>query len=148
MTSPDISALRETTACEQRGRVQCSVCDRWFRNTGGLTMHHWGQQLDTSSTDDSTTTIQLRRRPGFIVAVTAQRLSSQEVLCAECGRRFSQPGDLKGHKLLIERAKPIEQLQDAVQCGGCQIRSGSTAKGVWLFTNVKEKTLVHSNYAL
>ena len=62
----------------------------------------------------------MRRRPGPVVAVTTQRPSSQGVLCAECGRRFNRPGDLKRHKCLIERAKPIEQQQDAVQCGGCQ----------------------------
>ena len=46
---------------------------------------------------------------------TEQRPSSKGVLCAECGRRFSQPGGLKRHKCLIERAKPIEQQQDAVR---------------------------------
>ena len=51
--------------------------------------------------------------------MSTQRLSSQGVLCAGCGRRFSQPRDLKRHKCLIERAKPIEQQQDAVQRGGC-----------------------------
>ena len=65
------------------------VYDRWFRSIGGLTVHHCGKQLDTSSTDDSITTIQLRRIPGPVVVVTAQRPSSQGVLCAECGRRFS-----------------------------------------------------------
>ena len=38
----------------------------------------------------------------------------------EYGRRFSRLGDLKRYKCLIERTKPIEQQQDAVQCGGCQ----------------------------
>ena len=121
MTSPDISVLqRDNSLCEQRGAVQCSVCDRWFMSIGGLTVHHCGKQLDTSSVDDSTTTIQLRRRPGPVVAVIAQRPSSQGVLCTECGRRFSRPGDLKRHKCLLERAKPVAQQQDAVQCGGCQ----------------------------
>ena len=80
-------------------------------------MHHCGKQLDTSSMDDSTTTIQLRRRPGPVVEV--QRPASQGVLCAECGKRFSWPGDLKRHNCLIERFKPIEQKQDTVQGEGC-----------------------------
>ena len=29
------------------------------------------------------------------------------ILCAEYGRRFSWPGDLKRHKCFIERAKPV-----------------------------------------
>ena len=61
------AAERQRPVCEQRGAVQCAVCDRWFRSIGGLTVHHCGKQLDTSSTDDSTTTIQLRR-PGPVVA--------------------------------------------------------------------------------
>ena len=44
--------------------------------------------------------------------------------------RFSQPGDLKRHKCLIERAKPIEQQQDAVQCSVEDVTSGSAAKEV------------------
>ena len=33
---------------------------------------------------------------------------------------FGQPGDLKSHKCLIERANPVAQQQEEVQCGGCQ----------------------------
>ena len=51
------AAERQWPVCEQRGAIQCSVCDCWFRSIGGLTVHHCGKQLDTSSTDDSTTTI-------------------------------------------------------------------------------------------
>ena len=76
------------------------------------------------------------------MVVTAQRLSSQGVLCAECGRRFGQPGDLKSHKCLIERDKPIEQQK--VQCSVKDVKSGSAEKEVWLFTNVKEKTQVQT----
>ena len=31
-----------------------------------------------------------------------------------------RPSDLKRHKCLIERAKPVEQEKNAVQYGGCQ----------------------------
>ena len=100
--------------CEHRGAVQCSVCEHWFSSIVGLTMHHCGKQLDTSSMDDGTTTIQLRRRTGFVKAVTAQRPSRQGVLYVECGRRFSRSGNMKRHMCLIERAKPVAQLKDAV----------------------------------
>ena len=79
---------RERPVCEQRGAVQCSVCNLWFRSIG-LSVHHYEKQLDTFSMDDSTTTIQLRRRPKPEMRVTAQRPSSQGALRAECGRRFS-----------------------------------------------------------
>ena len=40
VTSPDISVLqRQRPVCEQRGAVQCSVCDR----LGGLAVHHCGK---------------------------------------------------------------------------------------------------------
>ena len=94
--------------------------------------------------DDSATTIQLRRRPASVGAVTEFKPSSQGVLCAECGRKLSRPGDLKRHKCLIERAKPIEQQKDVVQCGGCQ--KWFLSKGDLGMHSVKEKTLVHSNY--
>ena len=80
------------------------------------------------------------------MVVTAQRPFSQGILCAECGRRFSWPGDLKRDKCLIERAKPIEQQKDAVQCGGCQ--KWFRSKETWVCTSVKEKTLVHSSYVM
>ena len=35
-----------------------------------------------------------------------------------------------------------------MQCNVEDVISGSTAKEIWLCTNVKEKTLMHSNYAL
>ena len=62
---------RQWLVCEQRGAVQCSVCDCWFRSIGGLTVHHCGKQLNISSMHHSTTTIQLRRRPEPVVVVTA-----------------------------------------------------------------------------
>ena len=81
-------------------------------------MHHCSKQLDTSSRDDSTTTIQLKRRAGSVVRVTAQRPSCQGVPCTECGK-FSWPSSLKRHKCLIERTKPVEQQEDAMQLEGC-----------------------------
>ena len=69
--------------------------------------------------DDSTTTIQLRRSPGPVVAVTAQRPPSQGVCVQSVAGGLVKPGDLKRHKCLIEMTKPIEQQKDAVQCGGC-----------------------------
>ena len=57
-------------------------------------MHYCVKQLDNSSTDDSTTTLQWRRH-GPVVAVTAQRIASQKVLYAECVRRFIRSSELK-----------------------------------------------------
>ena len=52
--------------------VQFSVqCECWPRSIGGLAVHRCGMQLDTSSGNDITTTIKLRR-PGPAVAVTSQ----------------------------------------------------------------------------
>ena len=36
--------------------------------------------------------------------------------CAECGRTFSRPGDLKRHKCLLERSRPVEEQRGSVQC--------------------------------
>ena len=41
--------------------------------------------------------------------------SNQGVVCAECGRKFSRPSDLKRHKCLSERSKPIEEQRGAMK---------------------------------
>ncbi len=43
-----------------------------------------------------------------------------DVICSVCGRNFVWPGDLKRHKCLQERQKPVKDQQGAVQCGVCQ----------------------------
>ena len=35
---------RQWPVCEQRYAVQCSVCERWFRKIGGLTVHYCGKR--------------------------------------------------------------------------------------------------------
>ena len=54
------------------------------------------------------------------VQVQVQEDVSHGVQCDECGRSFRRPGDLKRHKCVAERDKPIEQQQGAVQCGVCR----------------------------
>ena len=87
---------------EQVGAVRCTVCGRWLRSRGGLAAHRCGRQHEnaTSQADNP--------RPG------------QEVVCGECGRRFSRPGDSKRHKCAMERAKSVEEQTGAVQCVVCQ----------------------------
>ena len=44
----------------------------------------------------------------------------QEVLCTVCQRSFRRSGDLKRHKCLPEREKPVHLQRGAVQCERCQ----------------------------
>ena len=46
--------------------------------------------------------------------------SAQRIQCIDCGRGFSRPGDLKRHKCLAERAKPVEEQSGAEQCEVCK----------------------------
>ena len=57
----------------------------------------------------------------------------------ECGRMFGRLSDLKRHKCVIERLKPVGRQED--------VSSHSAAKEVWLCKN-SDKTLVHSDFAL
>ena len=69
---------------------------------GGLVVHSCGRQHENATNQAD------------------KPLPGQEVVCGECGRRFSRPGDLKRHKCVVERAKPVEEQTDAVQCVVCQ----------------------------
>ena len=42
------------------------------------------------------------------------------VECKECGRIFRRTSDKKRHKYLAERAKPVKEQRDALQCSKCQ----------------------------
>ena len=109
------TAERQQPVWEQRGAVQCTVCRRWFKSRGGLALHNCGSQPDSSTTTRGASSTRVRRgqRP---VEVS----STQTVQCIDCGRGFSRPGDLKRHKCLAERAKPVEEQSGAVQCEVCK----------------------------
>ena len=40
------------------------------------------------------------------------------VQCSECGRRFRRPGDMKRHKCVAVRARPVKEQRGAVQFKG------------------------------
>ncbi len=82
--------------------VQCKDCERWFRSKGGLAVHTCRREEDDESEEQLT-----------IAAAV-------DVICSVCGRNFAWPGDLKRHKCLQERQKPVKDQQGAVQCGVCQ----------------------------
>ena len=41
------------------------------------------------------------------------------VQCPACDRKFSRSSDLKRHKCIAERQKPVHQQRGAIQCGRC-----------------------------
>ena len=42
------------------------------------------------------------------------------VECKGCGRTFRRTSDRKRHKCVAERAKPVKEQRDALQCSKCQ----------------------------
>ena len=92
------TAERQLPIEEQSGAAQCLRCECWFRSRGGLAVHK-------CETNDNST--------------RASIPPEQSVLCNDCGRSFKRPGDLKRHKCLTERAKPISEQCGAVQCQQC-----------------------------
>ena len=42
--------------------------------------------------------------------------SQGQVVGRDCGRTFRRQGDLKRHKCLQERSKPVEEQSSSVQC--------------------------------
>ncbi len=93
---------RAKPVSEQVGAVQCKDCERWFRSKGGLAVHTCRREEDDESEEQLT------------------NAAAVDVICSVCGRNFARPGDLKRHKCLQERLKPVKDQQGAVQCGVCQ----------------------------
>ena len=88
---------------EQAGAVQCGSCERWFRSRDGLAVHLCRRdQLEEES------------------AQTGGMRSDEQIVCRVCGRAFRRQGDLKRHKCLSERKKPVEEQQGAAQCAVCR----------------------------
>jgi hypothetical protein len=46
-------------------------------------------------------------------------VSQGRVECRECSRTFSRQGDLKRHRCLHERRKPVQEQRGSVQCKEC-----------------------------
>ena len=93
---------REKPMREQAGAVQCGSCERWFRSRGGLAVRQCRRdQVEEDS------------------AQTGGTRSDEQIVCRVCGRAFRRQGDLKRHKCLSEREKPVEEQQGAAQCAVC-----------------------------
>ena len=60
----------------------------------------------------------MREEPGDDSVGTSEA-SKGRVECKECSRAFSQSGDLKRHKCLRERSKPVQEQRGALQCVTC-----------------------------
>ena len=88
---------------EQAGAVQCGSCEWWFRSRDGLAVHRCRRdQVEEES------------------AQTGGTRSDKQIVCRVCGRAFRRHGDLKRHKCLSEREKPVEEQQGAAQCAVCR----------------------------
>ena len=105
---------------EQKGAVRCDVCGRWFRSRGGLAVHRCVREEVAGGQDSSSDTS---------AGAGAQQVQSGQderpdrntgVQCGECGRSFHRPGDMKRHKCVAERARPVEKQRGAVQCSVCR----------------------------
>ena len=46
--------------------------------------------------------------------------ADNQVQCPECSRTFRREGDMKRHKCVAERRKPVHQQRGAVQCPTCE----------------------------
>ena len=52
-------------------------------------------------------------------AQTSQRGNTQEVECDVCFRKFRRESDMKRHKCLDERSKPLHEQKGSTQCQTC-----------------------------
>ena len=52
-------------------------------------------------------------------AQTLQRDNAQEVECDVCSRKFRRESDMKRHKCLDERSKPLCEQKGSTQCQTC-----------------------------
>ena len=92
---------RKKPVKEQVGAVQCDNCGIWFKSTGGLKVHSCRRQEEAEYV--------LERSRGTTTT------SQEQVVCRECWKIFRREGDLKRHKCLQERSKPVEQQSSSVQ---------------------------------
>ena len=83
----------------------CAVwhCERWFRSRDGLAVHRCRRDQVEEESDQ-----------------TGGMRSDKQIVCRVCGRAFRRQGDLKRHKCLSEREKPVEEQQGTAQCAVCR----------------------------
>ena len=97
-----IAERRRKLVREQADAVQCEICERWFRSRGGVAVHRCRRPEESPDSGGGT-------------AAAPQG----QVVCRECGRTISRQGDLKRHKCLLERSRPVEEQRGSVQCTLC-----------------------------
>ena len=83
---------------EKAGAIQCKKCYRWFKNRGGFTVHRCRRE------EEEVKPRMTGNRGGTTVAS-----QGKQVECGGGRRIFRRPGDLKTHKCLDERSKPVEE---------------------------------------
>ena len=109
------SATRHVINANQDRAERCDVCGRWFRSRGDLAVHgEEGAGGQDSSIDVTTMASAGCNR------CTLKPDSNTGVQCSECGRRFRRPGDMKRHKCVAVRARPVKEQRGAVQCSLCK----------------------------
>ena len=92
-------SVRQQPISQQPGAVQCQRFDRWFRSRGGFSVHKC-RTIDPP--------------------IQSEPITEQLVVRSDCDRNFRRPADLKRHKCLSERSKPIHEQHGSVQCEHCQ----------------------------
>ena len=114
---------------KKEGAVNCDVCGRWFRSRGGLAVHRCEREEGVGEEDSSADITTMASAGAGVQQMRSgqdgQPSMNTEVLCGECGRRFCRPGDMKRHKCVVEKARPVEEQREAVQCSVCQKLFGS-----------------------
>lgn len=97
--------IRHVTSVSLRGPSQ-KVSKR-VRSRGGLAVHACRREAEQ------------REEQGSHNTGTATVAGGGGVVCNVCGRTFRRPGDLKRHKCVQERQKPVQDQRGAVQCVLC-----------------------------
>ena len=118
------SQERRRPVREQEGAVRCDVCGRWFRSRRSLAVHRCDREEGAGGQDSSSDITTMASAGAGVQQVQSGQDgrpdSNTVVQCSECGRKFCRPGDMKRHKCVPERAKPVEEQRGAVQCSVCQ----------------------------
>ena len=114
------SQERRRPVRQQEGAVRCV----WFRSRGGLAAHRCDREEGAGGQYSSSDITTMASAGAGVQQVRSGQDGRPDrntgVQCGECGRRFCRPGDMKRHKCVAERARPVEEQRGAVQCSVCQ----------------------------